>query len=71
MYLVRRLVRLVHHHLVVQLVADDELVRQLHAVRLHGVRWPIVELPDLGVVHVGHAMLDERAGRHGGVCVCM
>lgn len=56
--LVRRLMRLVHHHLVVELVADDQLVRELHAVRLHGMGRPIVELPDLRVVQVGHAVLN-------------
>ena len=59
--------RLIHHHLVVELVADNELVRELHAVRLHGMRRPIVELPDLRIVQVGHAVFDERAGRHRGL----
>ena len=61
--LVRGLVGLVAHHLVVELVADNELVRELHAVGLHRMRRAIVVLPDLWVVQVRDSVLDPRA-RH-------
>ena len=63
--LVRGLVRLVAHHLLVKLIAQNELVCQLHAVRLHGVRWPIIVLSDLRIMEVRHAVLGNRT-RHGG-----
>lgn len=67
-HLVRGLVGLVAHHLVVEFVADNELVRELHAVRLHRMRRAIVVLPDLGVVQVCDSVLDPRTrhGRRGG-----
>jgi len=34
-------------HLAVQAVAEDEVVRELHAVRLHGVAGAIVIVPDV------------------------
>jgi len=62
-YLVRSLVRLVHHHLILQLIAENKLVCQLHAMRLHRMRRPIIVLPHLRVVQVGHSVLCHRA-RH-------
>lgn len=35
-------------HFAVQVVIDHQVVRQFHAVRLHGVAWAIVEVPFLG-----------------------
>lgn len=53
------------NHLVVELIAEDDLMGQLHPVGLHGMGRSEVELPGLGIVKVAHAMLDPRPGtRH-------
>jgi len=62
-HLGRCLVRRVAHHLVVQPVSEDKLVRYLHAVRFHGMRWPIVKLTHLWIVKVCNSLLRNGA-RH-------
>ena len=58
----RRFVRRVARHFVVKLVPENELVRQLHPMWLHGMGRAIVELPYLWIVQISDPRL--RRGAH-------
>ena len=52
-------------HALVHAVGEEEVVRELEAVGLHGVARPVVVVTHIAVVKVGHALL-ARAVRHRG-----
>ena len=54
----------------VESVCEDEMVREPHAVRLHGVTGAVMEIADLFIVVIRDALLARRRsrrqrGRHG------
>jgi hypothetical protein len=46
-----------------ELIAEDDLVCKLHAMRLHRMRWSQVKLSGLWVMEIADPMLHSRA-RH-------